>query len=143
MPKWDVIVAGGGTAGACAAVAAARQGARTLVLEQYGFLGGTQTAALVIPLMPFATPTEVLIRGLNDEIMARCQALGGGHDGVWFDPEALKYVLEDMARESGVELLYHVFVTEPILDGSTIIGLHTWNREVCNSRKRAPLNCFF
>jgi FAD dependent oxidoreductase len=128
MGAWDVIVVGGGTAGAVAGIAAARQRAKTLVLEQFGFLGGTQTGALVVPMMGFATSNEVLIRGLNDEIMARCADFVPGEDGVWFDPETVKIVLEQMALEAGAELLYHTTVTEPILDGTAITGVRAWSK---------------
>ncbi len=47
MPDWDVLVVGGGNAGCAAAIASARHGARTLLVERYGFLGGTATAAMV------------------------------------------------------------------------------------------------
>ena len=76
MTKFDVIVVGGGTAGACAAIAAGRHGARTLIVEQFGFLGGSQTGALVVPIMNFSTSKESLVRGLNAEIISRCDALG-------------------------------------------------------------------
>ena len=128
MARWDVIVAGGGTAGACAAIAAARHGARTLVLEQHGFLGGSQSGALVVPIMSFSTGDEVLIRGLHEEIISRCEAHGPGQDGVWFDPETVKFVLEQMALEAGCELLYHTFTAEPILDGSALTGVYTWSK---------------
>ena len=49
---YDVIIIGGGTAGAVAAISAAREGLKTLVVEQYGALGGTQTLGMVNPLMP-------------------------------------------------------------------------------------------
>ncbi len=128
MARWDVLIVGGGTAGAVAAIAAARQGAKTLVLEQNGFLGGTQTGALVVPMMGFSTSDELLIRGLNEEIIGRCEAFRPGGDGIWFDPETVKYVLEQMALQAGAELLYHLMVTDPILDGSTIVGVHTWSK---------------
>jgi hypothetical protein len=128
MAERDVLIVGGGTAGAVAAIAAARQGAKTLVLEQNGFLGGTQTGALVIPMMGFSTGSEVLIRGLNQEIISRCEAFRPGESGLWFNPETVKYVLEQMALEAGTELLYHITVTDPILDGTTIIGVRTWSK---------------
>ncbi len=128
MPRWDVIVVGGGTAGACAAIAAARQGARTLCLEQFGFLGGSQTGALVVPMMGFQTSREVLVRGLNEEIIFRCEAWAPGQDGIWFDPETVKNVLEEMALEAGVELLYHCQFAEPILDGSCLTGVYALSK---------------
>ena len=79
-------------------------------------------------MMGFSTSNEVLIRGLNEEIIARCEAFRPGEDGIWFDPESLKIVLEQMALEAGAELLYHITVTDPLLDGSAIIGVHTWSK---------------
>ncbi len=125
---YDVIIAGGGTAGSCAAIAAARTGARTLVVEQFGFLGGTQTGALVVPLMPFSTPTEQLITGLNQEIIERCEALGDGNEGVFFNPELLKYVLEQMVLEAGADLLYHTFITGAPVEHGRIRGLDIANK---------------
>lgn len=114
VERFDVLVAGGGTAGSVAAIAAARLGARTLVVEENGFLGGTSTGALVTPFMPNRLGGVNLNRGITDEIKKRLRAAWGGgetpeNDG-WFDPEVLKYVLEQMALEAGVRLLYYTRV---------------------------------
>src|SRR5512136_1157904 len=53
MKHWDIIVSGGGPGGVPAAVAAARNGARVLLVEKYGFLGGMATSALVMPYMKY------------------------------------------------------------------------------------------
>ncbi|WP_324716855.1 FAD-dependent oxidoreductase [Carboxydochorda subterranea] len=118
--RFDVVVAGGGTAGSVAAIAAARNGARTLLVEEQGFLGGTATGALVTPLMPNRLGQTNLNRGITDEIKARLATMGGGgatpeNDG-WFDPEALKAVLEEMALEAGVQLLYYTRVIEALVE---------------------------
>ena len=107
MNKYDCIVIGGGTAGACAGIAAARMGMKTLIIESFGFLGGTQTAALVTPLMStlIHDPIKANISGINNEIISRMEATGDAN-GVWFNPEELKIVLEEMAVEAGAELLY-------------------------------------
>ena len=78
--SYDIIVCGGGTAGSVAAIAAARQDARILVIEQYGFLGGSQTAALVLPMMSFTTGGQQLVTGINQEIIDRCNALPGDNE---------------------------------------------------------------
>ncbi len=109
----DVIVCGGGTAGTVAAIAAARQGAKTLIVEQFGFLGGSQTGALVLPMMSFTTGGVQLVTGLCQEIIDRCDALPGDNEGIFFNPELLKYVLEDMVLEAGCEVRYHTFVWYP------------------------------
>lgn len=120
--KYDVIVIGGGPAGAVAAIAAARRGAKTLLVERYGYLGGMLTTAGVGPMMTFHAGDTQVIRGIPDEIVSRMVKMGfsPGHmeDFVGyassvtpFDAEGLKLVLETMAVEAGVQLLYHTVYT--------------------------------
>lgn len=117
---WDVIVAGGGTAGAMAGIAAARAGAKVLVIEAFGSLGGTGTNAWVTPLMRNVSGGENNNRGLTDELKRRLEARGdgakdpGGNDN-WFNPEGMKFVLEQMLLEAGGEVLYHTHVVAPLL----------------------------
>ena len=118
--SWDVLVAGGGTAGAVAGIAAARAGARVLVVEAQGSLGGTGTNAWVTPLMRNVSAGENLNRGLTDEIKARLHARGDGATSAdgndnWFNPEGLKFVLEELLLEAGGEVLYHTNVVAPLL----------------------------
>jgi len=130
---FDVVVAGGGTAGAVAAIAAARNGVKTLVIEQFGFLGGSQTAALVIPMMPNHVRGEPLVRGINQEIQKRLIGLGyaardkSGNDG-YFNPEALKFVLEEMVLEAGAKALYYTFVEDVIMEKNELKGLVVVNK---------------
>lgn len=126
--SYDVLVCGGGTAGSVAGIAAARHGAKTLIIEQFGFLGGTQTGALVMPLMPFSIGDEQLVTGINQEIIERCDALPGDNEGVFFNFELLKYVLEDMAIEAGCELLYHTFVSDAVVEGGSIKSIEVVNK---------------
>jgi hypothetical protein len=107
---YDVLVAGGGPAGVSAAIAAARCGASVLLLERYGFLGGMGTAALVSPFMAYETEGVVLTRGIFKEVTARMAAMGGFcEDSKAFDAEALKFVLNEMCMENGVNIRFHVF----------------------------------
>ncbi|NSW57296.1 MAG: FAD-dependent oxidoreductase [Armatimonadetes bacterium] len=108
--SYDVIVCGGGTAGSVAAIAAARRGVKTLIVEQFGFLGGSQTAALVLPLMSYSTGGEKLVLGICEEINQRCNDLPGDNEGMFFNPELLKYVLEEMVLEAGCDLSYHTYI---------------------------------
>jgi hypothetical protein len=119
---WDVIVIGGGPSGAMAAIAAARQGARTLVVEQHGFLGGSLTAMGVHPMMSFHNCAgERVVGGQAQELVDRLVAMGAspGHvlDAIGFnrtitpfDAEAMKSCLDGMLAEAGGEALYHAML---------------------------------
>ena len=124
----DVLVVGGGTAGSVAAISAALAGADTLVVEDLGFLGGTQTAALVTPQMPNVIAGKPLNSGIDQEINLRMAALGAGSiykDGNpgWFDPEMLKCVLDDMLAESGAEVRFFTRFEDVIVEGDNLIGV--------------------
>jgi hypothetical protein len=117
---FDVLVVGGGNAGCAAALAAARRGARTLLVERYGFLGGTATAAMVGPWMTFHSGSKRIVGGIAQEIVDRLVRKGGSpghlHDSsdyvstiTPFDPEIHKAVLFEMMREAGVQLLLHAY----------------------------------
>ena len=125
----DVLVVGGGNAGCAAALASARNGARTLLVERYGFLGGTATAAMVGPWMTFHDGRERIVGGIAQEIVERLAARGGssGHiadasDYVAtitpFDPEAHKALLFEMMGEARVDLLLHAYVLDALLDAN-------------------------
>ncbi|WP_019007924.1 FAD-dependent oxidoreductase [Deinococcus aquatilis] len=127
--QWDVLVAGGGTAGTMAGIAAARSGASVLVIEAFGSLGGTGTNAWVTPLMRNVSGGRNLNRGLTDELKARLIARGdGGIDANgndnWFNPEGMKVVLEQMLLESGGEALYHTHVVAPVMQGQHLSAQH-------------------
>lgn len=130
--EFDVVVAGGGPAGINAAIAAGRGGARTLLIERYGFLGGMSTVALVYPWMTFHTETgRQVIKGIAQEIVERLIAIDGspGHlrDTVGFTntvtpyhPEKYKLLALEMLEEAGVEVLVHSFADSVEVDGGTI-----------------------
>lgn len=118
----DIVIVGGGPAGLNAAIAAGRSGARTLLIEKYGFLGGMSTAALVYPWMTFHTMEgKQVIKGIAQEIVDRLMALDAspGHvrDTCGFvntitpyHPEIYKVLMMDMLQEAGVKILLHSFV---------------------------------
>lgn len=140
----DVLIIGGGPAGVCAAISAARFGASTVLVEEGGFCGGMATRGLVGPFMTCydADGSEMIIRGLFEEIVDRmvsrgfaihpAEVMGGtaftswikvGHDHVTpFEAEGLKLILDEMLMEAGVKVLYHTSFLQPIMDGNKITG---------------------
>lgn len=120
--NFDVAVIGGGPAGTAAAIASARHGAKTILVEQYAFLGGAMTACGTGPQMTFHAGEKQVVCGLpqemTEEMIRRGFCTGHVPDGVGFcssttafDPEGMKVVWEDMAMDSGVTLLYHAVFT--------------------------------
>ncbi len=121
----DVIVAGSGSAGATAAIAAARNGAKTLLLERYGFLGGTSTCVLDT-FYGFYTPGSQSLKvvgGIADEVvgeLARFRACiqrpntYGAGTGITYNSEYLKVIWERMVREAGCHILLHSWVQDAI-----------------------------
>ena len=131
--NYDVLVIGGGNAGCAAAIAAARHGARTLLVERYGFLGGTATAAMVGPWMTFHSGSKRIVGGIAQEIVERLQRMGGspGHlrdssDYVStitpFDPEIHKALLFEMMQESSVDLLLHAYFLRTVVGDHEVEG---------------------
>jgi hypothetical protein len=117
----DVLVCGGGVAGIAAAVSAARTGARTLLLERAGFLGGTATGSamglLVIPASELTGfPREFFTR------LAKEQG-GGLGDVVPWDIEAYKWTAMDILREAGAQVLLYTLVSEPIVRDGRVEGV--------------------
>ncbi|MBU0716173.1 MAG: FAD-dependent oxidoreductase [Verrucomicrobia bacterium] len=124
LGAYDVIVCGGGPAGLGAAIASARHGAETLVVENSNCLGGSWTNRLV---------TEYAIRagmngGIFKELRNEIEKLGGIHiDPYWhvpiFDPEIAKYVAQRMVEDSGAAMLFHTFIESAFCEGNTVKGI--------------------
>jgi hypothetical protein len=109
----EVLVVGGGPAGVAAALAAARTGARTALVEQYGFLGGMWTAGLLNPILDHHEKG-----GMVQEIVERLRAVGKVVEGprANFDTEYMKYMLDRMMAEAGVEMRLYRSAVETICD---------------------------
>ena len=141
LGEYEVCVVGGGPAGVCAAIEAARAGKRTALVEATGMLGGMATSALVGPFMTCydSRGEERVVRGIFDEIVERMIAIEGAispdmtdapsvytsflkkyHRRVTpFDSFALQLVLDRMCIEAGVEIfLYTKYVDSIVKDGA-------------------------
>lgn len=123
----DVVVVGGGPAGFAAAISAARQGVSVLLLERQYFLGGLFTGCGVTPIIDMYSPVKKgkvqAVKGISEEL---CQCLDKAHMLSWelvrpkADPEAAKYMMENMVDQAGVRLLYGVQAAEVVMSGDTI-----------------------
>jgi hypothetical protein len=138
--NFDVIVVGGGSAGMNAALASARMGARTALVERFGHPGGT-AFELGNSISYHNNRKEPIVGGIPQEIVDRMVSAGGamqgGHlpnpSGVCgsFTPlesDVLKVVLLEMMEEAGVELYLHSSFVEPIMDGTRVIGTIIHNK---------------
>lgn len=148
---YDVIVAGGGLAGCCAAVSAAKEGCSVLLIERYGFLGGMAAAGLVNPFMPYNTydsegcPVPVNNKGLFGYILSQLDARNSLYaqdkseleekPNIWggkhirhetkhtFNEEILKKILDEMLEDSGVKVLFHSFIYQTETTGRKVTSV--------------------
>jgi hypothetical protein len=144
----DVLVVGGGPAGLGAALGAAQAGARVVLAERYGFLGGNATAALVMPLMSFHTahptkekkgattllptdhgPGEAIIAGVLKTLLEKLVKAGGAIEPslatgyvVPFDPEWFKLIALELLDEAGVHFIFHSFASGVLGPGGRVEG---------------------
>ncbi len=137
MKHWDVIVLGGGPGGVPAAVAAARNGARVLLVERYGFLGGMATAALVLPYMKFFTGGKFIVSGLFEEFLDLMEKngaiknlfnVGGRPTRTCYDDEAMKRLLDRFVLESKAEMLLHAQAVGVLMKGKTISAVKVFHK---------------
>jgi len=151
MAETDVLVVGGGPAGLCAAIAAAREGADTMLVERYGCFGGVITQAMIGTISWYRYANTVDAGGLlvefehrakemdassniignikNPEMVAQLEAEGlmvnGGATYEVLDTEKFKYIADVMVEEAGVKPLLHCSAVDAIMDGTTIKGIIT------------------
>jgi ribulose 1,5-bisphosphate synthetase/thiazole synthase len=140
--KVDVVVAGGGPGGLGAAIAAARNGANTLLVERYSFLGGMATAAMQ---SWFGGPYDIP-NGISKEVLQKLDKVGAARYiergrfqpaatglppltyHVSFDPESYKYLVLDMVHEAGAKVLTNTWVVDTIVEDNTVKGIIIENK---------------
>jgi hypothetical protein len=160
----EVLVIGGGPAGLCAALASARMGAKTMLIEQSGYCGGMATAGLVAPFMTCydSGGNTMLIRGLFEEIVNRLVEMGGaihpsqiptssaftsyitkGHIHVTpFKAESLKLLADRMLAEAGVRVLYHTSFVDAKTEGDRISHVIVAKKEgLCAIKAKVIVDC--
>jgi len=120
VDRYDVVVCGGGPAGTAAAISAARKGAKVLLIEQGGCLGGFWTRGLLTWLID----TEDK-EGLINEVMCRLEKDADGLRVVspkrfTADTEKMKLLFEQMCLDANVQILYHTMITDAVMDGNRI-----------------------
>jgi len=146
----DVLVVGGGPAGIMAAIAAARNGANTMLVEKAGYLGGNLTIHL--PLLTFHDANgDKVIRGLAEEFVERLRQRGAASEDIdcpltmsftLIDIEAAKTLAWEMLHEAGVEVLLHTFFTDVVREDDRIqVALLSSKSGLQAARARVYIDC--
>lgn len=129
--KFDVVIIGGGLAGSAAAIASARLGAKTLLVESSGILGGQATLGLVTPLDARFTTDGKSFGGIVEEISNKTIELtqtyyscnSNGKVSYIASPHILKYVLVDMVNDAGASVYFHTNLISANIEGDRIINV--------------------
>lgn len=139
--RYDVVVAGGGTAGVAAAAGAARSGAKTLLIERNPYLGGEATNSGVAAFCGFFTcggdPIKV-VAGMGDKVLEEMEKLGdtmtyiisaAGNKNINFHPEYLKCALDNLMDAEGADCLMHTSVIGARTEKGKILSLECMDDE--------------
>lgn len=134
--SYDVLVIGGGFSGVAAAVAASRQGQKTLLIESAGCLGGAASNNLVYPFMEYWTvetengqkKKQFLSRGIFEEIEKIYKTLSPDKDFVRFNSEFMKIALDKITENAGVHVLFHSVLSGVNMEGETIKSVNIANK---------------
>jgi hypothetical protein len=136
--NYDVIVAGAGSAGVAAACSAARCGARTLLLERYGFGGGIVTAAMIHTFDAIKSCVDndkEVVGGFARELLDEIATLGGTAtpdnppEALTIHPEIQKVAIDRLLARAGVTTLYHAHVCDVLREGRQVTGVESALRD--------------
>ena len=138
--EYDVVVAGGGASGLIAAKAAARNGAKTLLVERQGCLGGVGTTCYVAQYIGFFNGELQAVWGTPIEFLKEIVKAGGSDGFTYytmadasaspinihnfpFSPEVVKYVADDFVQEENIDVLFHAQVADALVQDGTVSGV--------------------
>lgn len=139
LGHFQVVVMGAGSAGASAAIAAARSGSSAIVIDRLPFVGGTSTGVLDT-FYGFYTPgekSEKIVGGIPDDVITGLSKFGsmlerpntyGAGTGITYNPEHLKVVWEDLLKRAGAKILLHALLQEVEVKDGRVIALHLATR---------------
>ncbi|MEZ5653874.1 MAG: FAD-dependent oxidoreductase [Burkholderiaceae bacterium] len=148
--SFDVVVVGAGASGVVAAICAARNGARTLLVDAGTTLGGELLSGINILGMR-ASNGEKLVAGIADELLEECRDLGGFVADtrdfrplhfVSFDPEYMKVAVANLVERAGIEVRLYTMATEVVLEDRRLAGVVVHNKlGRCLVRAKVFIDC--
>ncbi len=129
----DVLVVGSGIAGSTAAVAAARNGAKTMVVDRFGYPGGNMGPGLIAGAPNLELPESMIkngLPGIPGEFVRRCERYCNARllNHYFRDSHVISHVWLKMMQESGVELMFNTYAADPIMEGDRVAGLLIENK---------------
>ncbi len=146
---YEVIIVGGGVSGLTAAIASSRNQAKTLLIERFGFLGGTATASLMNNINGFRNQVEPdniqTVKGIPQEIILELYKMDGLGKSPYkqkeydvekgelsysycVDPEKFKYITLKMVKKSNAEILFHTYFSDVIMEENDLKGIIIENK---------------
>lgn len=133
LEHFDVIVCGGGAAGIGAALAAAEDGAKTALIERFGFLGGMATAGYVNPMSEFSYNGRQVVGGIAWRFAQKLIENGGGlveepRCNVSFNPEIYKLSAQQLMTEAGVKCYMNTVLVDCRMEGNAVASLILTNK---------------
>lgn len=130
MAETDVLVVGSGPGGLAAALAAAREGVDTMLVERYGCFGGNITQAMVGSIAWYRHEKTVDAGGIGTEFERRAKEMGASQPdpeglGELLDADMFKVVADRLVQEAGIVPVLHCFAVDVIMEGNTVKGIIT------------------
>ena len=130
MAESDVLVVGSGPAGLAAALAAAKAGANTMLVERFGCFGGNITQAQVGSIAWYRHEQTVDAGGIGVEFETRAKEMGASQPdpegmGELLEADMFKYVADTMVQEAGITPVLHCYAVDAVMEGNTIKGIIT------------------